>query len=323
MLSASRKPTCACVQAWLVRYTCPYRIKLLSRSRSSSLSVTIYFFTAICFAVTKSSPSMPKHQFRDAHTCGGLGGAGSHHTSIQARHGGLRLAVAVMGTSQLGTQLSNGPGSRVGASVAALVAGWLAGCATAPLDAPVPYGEATIYIVGRGWHTDIGLSVSEVPGPLASLERDFPGVRFMVFGFGEREYYMGRNEGAGEMLAALFPSKSAILLTPLHASPSEAFANQQVVTLQLPKSGVQQIAKQIWDDLEKTADGLPARLGDGPDVGSVFYASSETYSAFHTCNTWTALLLSDAGLPMNTRVLLANEVLQQVARIAAKQRQTK
>ena len=134
---------------------------------------------------------------------------------------------------------------------------------------------------------------------------------------------MGRNEGAGEMLAALFPSKSAILLTPLHTSPSEAFANQQVVTLQLPKSGVQQIAKQIWDDLEKTADGLPVRLGDGPDVVSVFYASSETYSAFHTCNTWTALLLNDAGLPMNTRVLLANEVLQQVVRIAVKQRQTK
>lgn len=206
---------------------------------------------------------------------------------------------------------------------AALVAGWLAGCATAPRDAPVPYGEATIYVVGRGWHTDIGLPVSEVTGPLASLERDFPGVRFMVFGFGEREYYMARNEGAGEMLAALFPSKSAILLTPLRAPPSEAFADQQVVALHLPKSGVQQIATRLWDDLEKSANGVPVRLADGPDVGSVFFASTEIYNAFHTCNTWTALLLRDAGLPMNTHVLLAGEVMQQVARIAAKQAQTK
>jgi hypothetical protein len=205
---------------------------------------------------------------------------------------------------------------------AALVAGCLASCATAPLDAHVPYGEATVYIVGRAWHTDIGLPVSEVTGPLASLERGFPGGRFMVFGFGEREYYMGRNKGAGEMLAALFPSKSAILLTPLRASPFEAFPIQQVITLHLPKSGVQQIATRLWDDLEKTPDDLPVRLGDGPVVGSVFYASSATYNAFHTCNTWTALLLRDAGLPMNTHVLLADEVMQQVSRIAAKQAQT-
>ena len=56
----------------------------------------------------------------------------------------------------------------------------------------MPDGDATIYVVGRGWHTDIGLSVDEVTGPLASLERDFPGIRFMVFGFGEREYYMAQ-----------------------------------------------------------------------------------------------------------------------------------
>jgi hypothetical protein len=39
---------------------------------------------------------------------------------------------------------------------AALVAGCLASCATAPLDAPVPYGEATVYIVGltsASWQT--------------------------------------------------------------------------------------------------------------------------------------------------------------------------
>ena len=92
------------------------------------------------------------------------------------------------------------------------------------------------------------------------------------------------------MLAALLPSESAILLTALRASPIEAFADQKVVTLQLPRNGVEQIAALIWDGLEKTADGPPVRLGDGPYVGSVFYASSETYSAFHTCNTWTALL---------------------------------
>jgi uncharacterized protein (TIGR02117 family) len=201
--------------------------------------------------------------------------------------------------------------------VVALLAGWLAGCAATPVAGPVPHGEATIYVVGRGWHTDIGLPVDEVTGPLASLERDFPGVRFMVFGFGERAYYMERKEGSGEMLAALLPSKSAILMTALNAPPTEAFEDHEVVALHLPRDAVARIAARLWDGLEKHADGLPVRLADGPYVGSMFYASTETYDGFHTCNTWTALVLRDAGLPMNTHVLFASQVMQQVSRIAA------
>ena len=184
----------------------------------------------------------------------------------------------------------------------------------------MPDGEATIYVVGRGWHTDIGLPVDEVTGPLASLGHDFPGVRFMVFGFGEREYLMARNEGSGEMLAALFPSKSAILMTALRAPPMEAFADHQVVTLRLA-AGRRRADRDDadWQDLEKTPDGSAERLADGPYVGSAFYAATETYDAFHTCNTWTALVLRDAGIPVDTHVLFAGQVMRQVARIAATQ----
>ena len=194
----------------------------------------------------------------------------------------------------------------------------LGGCASTPPNAAVPDGPARIYVVGRGWHTDIGLPVDEVPGPLASLEKGFPGVRFMVFGFGERAYYMAHEEGSGEMLAALFPSKSAILLTALRASPAEAFADHRVVTLRLPQAGVDRIAAEIWQSLEKH-NGAAVLLANGPYVGSVFYASDETYDAFHTCNTWTARLLRDAGFPVDTQVVFADQVIQQALQIAVMQ----
>jgi uncharacterized protein (TIGR02117 family) len=210
----------------------------------------------------------------------------------------------------------------VRALVVVPLAGWLASCAVIPADAPVPNGEATIYVVARGWHTDIGLPVNETIGPLGSLERDFPGVRFMVFGFGERQFYLARDGGSGEMLTALLPSKSAILMTALRAAPTEAFADQTVVTLHLSRSGAERIAMRLWSGLERAPDGSPVRLADGPYVGSAFYASEETYDAFHTCNTWTALVLRDGGLPMQTHVLFAGQVMQQVARIAAMQAQS-
>jgi uncharacterized protein (TIGR02117 family) len=194
----------------------------------------------------------------------------------------------------------------------------LSGCALVPPDAVVPNGPARIYVIGRGWHTDIGLPVDEVSGPLASLESGFPGVRLMVFGFGERAYYMAHEEGSGEMLSALFPSKSAILLTALRASPNEAFADHRVVTLRLTQSGVDRIASEIWQSLEKR-DAAAVRLADGPYAGSVFYASDETYDALYTCNTWTAHLLRDAGFPVDTQVVFAGQVIPQVAQIAEMQ----
>lgn len=195
--------------------------------------------------------------------------------------------------------------------------GWLAGCTIVPNTATVPDGDATIYVVGRGWHTDIGLSVQDVHGPLASLERAFPGIRFMVFGFGERQYYMGHDAGSGEMLSALLPSESAILLTALRAPPTEAFEDHAVVALRLPSASVQHIVDRLWRDLEVSAGGSAVRLADGPYPGSVFYAARETYDAFHTCNTWTALVLRDAGFPINTQVLFAGQVMHQVSQIAA------
>ncbi len=194
----------------------------------------------------------------------------------------------------------------------------VSGCASVPRDAAIPDGTARIYVVERAWHTDIGLPVDEVSGPLASLEGGFPGIRFMVFGFGERAYYMAHGGDSSAMLGALFPSESAILLTALRAPPDIAFADYGVATLRLPQSGVDRIAEAIWRSLEQR-DGGAVRLADGPYLGSVFYAGRETYDAFYTCNTWTALLLRDAGFPVNTKVLFADEVMRQAQQIAARQ----
>jgi uncharacterized protein (TIGR02117 family) len=201
---------------------------------------------------------------------------------------------------------------------AALLSGCLlVNCASQlPPDAQVPKGAASIYVVERGWHTDIGLPVDEITGPLATLEQGFPGVRFMVFGFGERAYYMARRTGSAALLTAMFPSESAILMTALSVSPTLAFADQHVVELHLPQDAVDRIVTRIWQVLEKGPDGSAVRLADGPYPGSVFLASTETYDLFNTCNTWTAAVLHDAGLPIDPHVLLADGVMQQVDRIA-------
>lgn len=177
-----------------------------------------------------------------------------------------------------------------------------------------------VYVIDRGWHTDVGLPVQEVAGPLATLERGFPGVRFLTFGFGERQYLLSRQVTSGGMLLALLPSRSALLMTALKATPETAFGQPHVVVLHVSRAGLERIEASIWRELEPGPDGGPWVLAAGPYPGSVFYAARDTYDAFATCNTWTAAILYRGGLPMPTfGVLFAGQVLRAARRIAAQQ----
>ena len=185
--------------------------------------------------------------------------------------------------------------------------------AAAACSAPAsvaPPDDPVIYVVGRGWHTDIGLPVEEIAGELASLEQGFPGVRFLTFGFGERQYLVNRETTVGSMLHALLPSHSALLMTALRAAPQDAFGPSNVVVLHVSRAGLDRIEASIWREFDLSAAGLPMLLADGPYPGSVFYAARGTYDGFYTCNTWSAHILRTGGLPMPvTGVLFSGQVM--------------
>jgi uncharacterized protein (TIGR02117 family) len=187
----------------------------------------------------------------------------------------------------------------------------------APLAAS---NEAVVYVVQRDWHTDIGLPVNEIAGPMSILQKSFPGVRFLTFGFGERQFLINRSTNLIAMLDALLPSQSAILMTALTASPEQAFGSANVVTMRISRAAMQRVEAAIWQELQPSASGDPAVLADGPYPGSVFYAASSTYSALYTCNTWTADVLRVANLPVPaTGVLFAGQVMGMARWIASRQ----
>lgn len=189
-----------------------------------------------------------------------------------------------------------------------------------PLAQLGPPGNAVVYVIERGWHSDIGLPVGELTGPLTGLAQRFPGVQFLTFGFGERQFLLARRETLGGMLSALLPSRSALLMTVLSATPGAAFGVQHVVVLHVSRDGLARIEAAVWQELETSPAGEPVWLADGPYPGSVFYAALGTYDAFNTCNTWTAEMLRAGGLPVPTAgVLFVGQVMGMARSIAAQQ----
>jgi uncharacterized protein (TIGR02117 family) len=185
----------------------------------------------------------------------------------------------------------------------------VAGCATPPIPLPAP-DDKIVYVVGRDWHTDIALPVEDITGPLSVLTTSFPGVRVLSFGFGERQFLIDRETDFVTMLAALLPSRSALLVTALRASPEQAFGARNVVALRVSRAGLERIEAAIWREFEHTPAAEPVRLADGPYPGSVFYAATDTYYGLFTCNTWTAATLQTGGLPFTVLgVLFAGQVM--------------
>ncbi len=206
-----------------------------------------------------------------------------------------------------------------------LLATWLTTVMLMSCAAPQPVtggtdgADAVVYVIERGWHTDIGLPATEIEGPLASVESVFPGVRFLAFGFGERQFVISRDRSVGAMLSALLPSRSLVLVTALRTGPQEAFGAGNVVRLRVGKAGLDRIAAAVWREFEGTDGDGPAPVAKGPYPGSVFYAGRDTYSAAFTCNTWTATTLRAGGVAMNgTGVVFASQVMGMARWIAAR-----
>jgi uncharacterized protein (TIGR02117 family) len=173
-----------------------------------------------------------------------------------------------------------------------------------------------IYVISGGWHTELGLPLEALSGPLAALNQDFPSARYLVFGWGAHDYYMAQNPGIGDLLRAATSGPAVMLVIPLEILPEMFFGAYNVFVLPAPPEGIQRLSQFLWHFLVKDEKGAPNRIGVGPYPQSVFSASAGTYNLGHTCDTWTAEALRVAGLPVSaTGVVFAGQVLDQLPRI--------
>jgi hypothetical protein len=191
----------------------------------------------------------------------------------------------------------------------------LAGCGLTRAPTPGrPRAEAatTVYVVRRKWHIDVGFAAADL-GPLAFAGAEFPGAKYLFFGFGDRHYLLAKNHDSPLLLRALWPGPALILLTALEGPPTAAFGGSQVVELELAAPQARAVQSFIRDSM---ADRAP--YAKGPYEGSSYHAASTRYSALHTCNTWAAEALRAGDVPVRSRgVIFASQLWSQLGKITA------
>ncbi len=208
----------------------------------------------------------------------------------------------------------------LGAAAAALLCGCAGPRRTAPIPAPPPAFLASrtpasscplaIGVLIEGWHSGLILPVGEL-GPLGPLLPRYPDERYTSFGWGNRRFYMSPHPTFAEAVSALFSSPSVVLVEGAPTWRALSSSGAQLHWLRADQD-------EIWrmDAYLRRTLGSPGararRLGRGLQADSAFYASPERYDALHTCNTWTADALQNAGYPIHDHGVIFSSQLERL-----------
>jgi hypothetical protein len=211
------------------------------------------------------------------------------------------------------------PTRRIASAVLLLSA---AACSpTVTPSCPLPTTNAEVaYVVGRGWHVDIGIPADELTGPLTFYRDMFPGAHTIVFGYAKRTFVTAPAHTISEYILGPVPGPAIIDVSAINTSPPEAYEPGSTIALSLPPGGARLLSDFIWNDLDKTSAGQPRLVASGSYPGSLLYGARSEYSLLHTCNNWAASLLQAAGVHVSSDgVILSSQLMSRSAKAAAAQ----
>ncbi len=184
------------------------------------------------------------------------------------------------------------------------------GACAAPLPSPAqPQGGgpgATVYLVAHDKHSGIAVRRADIPAGLWPESRDFPRAEYLEVGWGDRDYYMGRDQGFwGTLRAALGSDNPSVLhVAGVRGPLAVNFPASEIIEVKLPRDGFERLVRYIHDAYDRAGVPTVAPLGPGLYGDSRFYPARESFNIFRTCNVWTARGLRGAGLPVQDSITM-------------------
>lgn len=173
----------------------------------------------------------------------------------------------------------------------------VAGSPGAPLE------TRRILVLSNPIHTDIALpadpDVLKAFGFVADsgLELDYPGVYWIVFGWGSRAFYIETptwgHLRAGPVLRAFTWDDSVMHVRRAGDIPQ---VQHTVTVLELKPQEFESLKSSIASSFEAAKDGSAIPIpGASYDSHDMFFSAHGGFNAQMGCNTWTARMLREAG----------------------------
>lgn len=191
------------------------------------------------------------------------------------------------------------------AKIILLLSFFLVGCASMPPTKNIPAVNTkhTIYFIYRGWHTSILLDAKLLAAQNPQLATDLKGQKYARVGWGDGDYFTGKNKSTVTAAKALVASGySAVQLLTYDYEPFTEIPAETLVPLVITDEGMQKLITYLSGSIALDRQGEPVRLPAFGDAMGSFFQSKDHYSVFTNCNTWSGNALRAAGLPVANRL---------------------
>lgn len=173
-----------------------------------------------------------------------------------------------------------------------------------------------IYFIKQRWHTAIVFNTYDIDSNIFPLVKQFENFTMIDIGWGDEEFYQYPDFDWELAFKALFyPTSSTLRIEGISISKELYFdLSEIVVKLSVTDEHIHKILKFIDDALFRDENGekiLSSKAGGQ----IIFYAAKGKYHLFNTCNTWLAKCLNDAGIKINTDIILTEQLFNELAKI--------
>ena len=205
------------------------------------------------------------------------------------------------------------------AATALLVLMQLPACATSPSCAEprAQTPEDRILVVRHRWHTGIILPADMVREEMPFLAEKFgTDHEWFKFGWGDDQFYPDPRVRPWSIARALFwPTDVVIHVVAKEQHPARyPFTGLKEVPMGRDRQVA--LAQAIADQFARHQKESPAPVAEGLYLDSAFYPARGTFTAYRTCNTWTASRLQDAEVPVRAfMTLTSGAMMRQLATV--------
>ena len=174
-----------------------------------------------------------------------------------------------------------------------------------------------IFLIKQYWHTAIIIKKEDIDESLFPETKLFGNYKLLDFGWGDEEFYQHPNFDLGLAFKALFyQTPSTLRVEGIEISKEMYFdISEIVIRIIITKEQLVKIINFINETVYRNNDGKPVILSE-QDLGRVkFFKANGSYHLFNTCNTWLAKCLVNAGIRINSNIILTEELFNEVAKV--------
>lgn len=155
-----------------------------------------------------------------------------------------------------------------------------------------------VFIISHGWHTGIAIRKVHLGQHLPKHPR-MPQTTYLMFGWGDGNYYPHPDPGTGLLLrAALLPTESVLHVVGFNNSADQYFPSSRIIKVMIHKKGAENLAMFISNHFVLDESGNAVFATEGLYQNSAFFKAKPYYFFPRTSNRWVAQALRRTGYPI-------------------------